>query len=158
MPRGRPTKRSKYNVTGLRNQKKQGAPRCSDLLDDQEEPTGGTELGKRCHGNPSPSDSGDNESESEWDPHLVFMDSTKDSLGGYEPASTESDQEEDDEDAECESAAVLEWDQELENDEFCQKMMQMAVNCGDDPKDENWMPPKQRVQKKRQQANRKHKL
>ena len=80
--------------------------------------------------------------DSNWQPH-IFFDSLKPDLPAEDE---ESDKDED---------AEVEWDSEWNENErlgsqgLQAAMIKLAIALGDDPCDENWIPPKLRAKRKR---------
>ena len=111
-------KKNTYNLSGLRNQSTS-----NNIPEVPDNPATHTD-----------------EEESDWQPHVVF-----DSLKPDLPA--EDEKSDKDEDAEAE------WDSEWnENERFGSQdlqaaMIRFAVAIGDDPRDEDWVPPKMRVKR-----------
>jgi hypothetical protein len=85
-----------------------------------------------------PGDASDSDSDKDWEPFLASVDGLKVAFGGYEEEEIEEIEELD-----------------LNDEAFCQKMIQMAVAAGDDPKDEDWVVPRQRWMREDQKLNRK---
>ena len=111
-----PKKRRVYNTSGLRNQQ----PKATD--------------------NPNPSQPCPDESDTEdstWQPNMVF-DSLKVDVAA-EDVSDDELMEEGDE--------VVEWDSQsdggigLGSEGLQVMMLRLAIELGDDPRDEDWMPP-----------------
>ncbi|KAL4255827.1 hypothetical protein AB1N83_013423 [Pleurotus pulmonarius] len=48
-----------------------------------------------------------------------------------------------------------EWEEDMDDEEFCSQLIALAVECGDDPRDEDWVPERMRcLKKKRQEMKR----
>ncbi|KAF8522028.1 hypothetical protein JB92DRAFT_3141090 [Gautieria morchelliformis] len=122
MARGRPPK-CRRNITGLRNQG--GEPSGTDLPN-VEPPANHPSDG------PSPSDQPD-----EDEGLQLHLDSTR-VLMDNDEAGIESGSEVE------EMSELGDWDDE----ELQEKMYMLAVNIGDDPSDEDWIPPELRPKKK----------
>ena len=83
--------------------------------------------------------------DSNWQPCILFN-SLKPDLQAEEGSDEDSDSNEDDE---------VEWDDEWKENErlgsqgLQAAMIKLAIALGDDPCDENWIPPKLRAKRKR---------
>ena len=122
MPRGRKPK-PKRNISGLRNQKKPAAPSPIPL--------------PARHITPADISDGDSDLDSladgAWSAHLKF-DSMKTSIEMEDSDEEDVEPSEDLEDLE-------EWDEwEVEKDGFYVNLMRFAIDQGDDPRDEDWIP------------------
>jgi hypothetical protein len=151
MPRGYPRKQVKYNTSGLWNQSvgKSQLPHQSPGTNDTKGPP---RLGKRTPPSESGSNSdGDNSnSDLEWDPRLMDMDSVKDVRGCYEPSSDEFRENE----ADLEGCETL-WNDRLESELLCEMMLEMAAYGGDDPNDEDWLPARLRQERQKKESKKK---
>ncbi|KAJ7300705.1 hypothetical protein DFH08DRAFT_997826 [Mycena albidolilacea] len=49
----------------------------------------------------------------------------------------------------------MDWDEDLDDDVFCEGMMEMAADCGDDAEDEDWIPMDVRKRRERREKERK---
>ncbi|KAF7371742.1 hypothetical protein MVEN_00030700 [Mycena venus] len=52
----------------------------------------------------------------------------------------------------------MDWDEDLDDDVFCEGMMEMAADCGDDAEDEDWIPADVRKRRERREKERKGRL
>ena len=129
MPRGRPRKSTKRNISGLRNQRKTiSPPPDSPGQESDPEP-----LKKRLRRtSPASFANSDVDLDTDWDPCLA---ADGDSLKSTWTGAVEG--EEDEELEEDEGG----WDAELEDNLLCEKMIGMASRMSPD---EDWVPHRQR--------------
>ena len=117
MPRGRPRKATKRNISGLRNQRKTISPP-TDSPGQESDPEPLKKWPRRT--SPASFADSDVDSETDWDPCLA---ADGDSLKGKWTGAVEG--EEDEELEEDEGG----WDAELEDDLLCKKMVAWHPRC-----------------------------
>ena len=125
MPRGRPRKATKRNISGLRNQRKTISPP-TDSPGQESDPEPLEKRPRRT--SPASFADSDVDSETDWDPCLA---ADGDSLKGKWTGAVEG--EEDEELEEDEGG----WDAELEDDLLCKKMVGMASRMSPDEDTDN---------------------
>jgi hypothetical protein len=152
MARGRPQKRTKYNISGLRNQQAGNCQLpCQSPGPNPDDMKGPPRLGKRTQPSESSPDDGDNsDSDSEWDLQSLDMDNVKDVEGCYEPSGNVVGEDETDFER-----REMWWNNQLESEQLCEMMLDMAAGGGDDPNDEDWLPPRLRLQRRRRESKKK---
>jgi len=138
MPPGRPRKRAATrNTNGLRNKKTISVADTESLSSPSTSDGGGQQL-KRARTYSRTSETGtetdlqvgsDSDSDLDWECPTVF--------DGLKFIANH-----DDSDDESEAGSGMTFGG-MDNDEFCARLVDLAISAGDDPVDEDWLPPRE---------------